>query len=170
MEDAAPKEYRPVLIPRRGEVIAWILSVLVIFVCAVLILTGQKTPLLLWILTFILLASALLISLSNWVDRHTVIRIYPDAVEFHNGLRNVRLFWENILEVRVQPGDLGDHVQVYGGDAHFTYRTLGEVHLRGKVQGRMGFANGGDIFQQLVTNSGLRMIEGTGEEYTYARL
>lgn len=169
MNEPDTKEYRPVLIPRRGEIIAWFLTLLVVVVCVVLILTGQSTPLLLWMLACILLASALLISLSNWVDRHTVIRIHPDSVEFHNGLRNVRLYWEQIRTIQVQPGDIGKRVQVYGENAHFAYRTLGEVHLRGKVQGRMGFPQGEDILRHLVAFSGLQKSEASGEGYTYAR-
>jgi len=168
--DSIQKEYRPLLIPRRGEIIAWLLTLLVGAVSLVFILTGQRTPVFLWILGLLLLSSALLISLSNWVDRHTIIRIHPDGVEFQNGLRKVSLAWEQIQEIRIQNSEWGKRVQVYGDQAHFVFRTLGEVRLRGKLQGKMGFENGEDILRQLVANSGLRIADQSGDDYYYARL
>jgi hypothetical protein len=164
------KEYKPLLIPRRGEVIAWLLTLLVGVVIMVYALTGQTAPVLLWIFALILVFSALLISLSNWVDRHTVIRIQPGGIEFHNGLHNVDLTWEQIDEIRIQSSEWGKRVQIYGERTHFVFRTLGEVHLRGKLQGRLGFESGEDILHQVVANSGLQIADHSGEDYYYARL
>lgn len=168
--DSIIKEYRPLLIPRRGEIIAWLLTLLVGAVSLVFILTGQRAPVFLWILALLLLLSAVLISLSNWVDRHTIIRIHTDSVDFRNGLRKVSLTWDQIQEIRIQSSEWGKRVQVYGDQAHFVFRTLGEVRLRGKLQGKMGFERGEDILRQLVENSQLRIADQSGDDYYYARL
>jgi hypothetical protein len=38
------------------------------------------------------------------------------------------------------------------------------VHLRGKLQGRMGFEQGEEILRQVVSNSGLKVTSRNGEE------
>ncbi len=165
---SASQEYHPIPIPRRGELIAWISTLLVGITWMVSRTWGQGAVLLL-ILGILLLLSAALISLGNWVDRHTVLRLHPDGIEFHNGLRNVRLGYDQVSEIFVQPSDWGSRVQVSGEGQRFVFRTLGEVRLREKVQGRMGFERGEEILRTLVLNSGLQIVSQTGGGYTYAR-
>jgi hypothetical protein len=165
-----PQEYRPLLIPRRGEMIAWVSTILVVVIAVVLSLQNEAVGWLLWLLGVLLLFSALLISLSNWVDRRTIIRIQPDGIEYQNGLRHISLGWEQVQGLRVQPNQWGKRVQVIGDGTSFTFRTLGEVRMRGKLQGRMGFAQGDEILRQVVSNSGLRVTGREDGERYYSRI
>ncbi|MGW8252154.1 MAG: hypothetical protein ACWGO1_16050, partial [Anaerolineales bacterium] len=117
----------------------------------------------------LLLFSASIISLGNWMDRRTVIRFADGGVEYSNGLRHVHLDWTEIREVRVQPGKWGEMVQVYGENSYFVFHTLGEVRLRENVKGRMGFEQGEQIMRTLVLKSGLQIVEQQGDGYYYAR-
>ncbi len=121
------------------------------------------------VLFILLIFSAFIISLGNWMDRQTVIRMDDREVEYRNGLRQVHLRWMEIREVRVQPGKWGKKVQVYADSSYFTFHTLGEVRLRENVKGRMGFEQGEEILRQLVLRSGLEIVEQQGDDYYYAR-
>lgn len=164
-----PREYRPELIPRRGEAIAWIGVVLTGVTWAVLRFSSRQVVIMIPVLFILLIFSAFIISLGNWMDRQTVIRMDDREVEYRNGLRQVHLRWMEIREVRVQPGKWGKKVQVYADSSYFTFHTLGEVRLRENVKGRMGFEQGEEILRQLVLRSGLEIVEQQGDDYYYAR-
>jgi hypothetical protein len=163
------QEFRPELLSRRGEGIAWASTLMVGLGWLVLRLSGQRPPGAVVFLGLILLLAALSISLGNWMDRHTLIRLDTTGIEFTNGLRHVRLPWEEIRQVRVLPSRWGSKVQVFGARAYFHFRTLGEVRVQGELKGRMGFEKGEEILQQIIQNSQLQLAERSNEEYDYTR-
>ena len=163
------REYRPELIPRRGELIAWVGVILTGLTWVVLAVSGQRVVVMIPVLFILLIFSAFFISLGNWMDRQTMISMKDGEVEYRNGLRQVRMRWMEIREIRVLPGRWGKKVQVYGEDSYFTFHTLGEVRLRENVKGRMGFEQGEEILRQLILRSGLQIIEEQGDGYYYAR-
>lgn len=169
--ESAEKEkiYIPVLASRRGELIAWGSSFLVVILWLVLGATGQQVMLAIPALAVVLFVSAMSISLGNWMDRKTEMRIDNSSVAFTNGLRNVEMAWEEIQEVRAIPARWGKKVQVIGKKAYFGFQTLAEVIVMGEVKGRFGFIEGDDILRQIVLNSQLHIVERPGEGYYYAR-
>lgn len=169
-----PIEYRPVLLPRRGEFIAWTLALLVGAAWLFLEITGRVVFLAMPVLMIFLLFSAGSISLGNWMDRQSLIRLDDSGLSFQNGLRNVHLHWDEIQEVRAWPAQWGKKVEVIGEKtndvkAHFGFRTLGEVSVQGEVKGRMGFEKGEEILETILQHSGLEKVEHPGEGYYYAR-
>jgi hypothetical protein len=161
--------YEPELIPRRGEAIAWGCVLLVALGILVLVLTGQALSWLVVLLAAVLLLSAVLISLGNWSDRKTILRVDGEAIEFKNGLRQVWLGWNEINEVRITPSPWGNKVEVYGGNSHFAFRTLAEVKVRGELKGRFGFVQGEQILRQIVLHSNLEIKDEPGAGYYYVR-
>lgn len=164
-----PREYRPQTISRRGEWIAWALGLVALGVWGILTVRFGRAPTLTAILTIFLLLSGGAISLGNWMDRRTVLRLHPGGVHFYNGLRTVDLAWEEIERVQVHPSNWGDKVHVVGQEGHFSFRTHGEVRARGEVQGRMGFEAGEEILQTIVARSGLQEMDRSGEAIVYLR-
>lgn len=167
---AEGREYRPELISRRGELIAWTGVLAVSLVWLVLYLTNQRVIFVIPAMLAVLLLSAFLISLGNWIDRRTVIRMGIDGVEFHNGIRKVRLEWQDVNEIHVAPSRWGNRVQVSSRSNTFAFHTLGEVRMHGELKGRMGFEMGEEILRQLVLKSGLQIVDRQGEGTYYARL
>jgi hypothetical protein len=167
--DQLPLEYKPELISRRGEAIAWVCFLLVALGILILILSGQPLTWLVVLLEAMLLFSAALISLGNWSDRKTALRLDERRIEFKNGLRQVQLDWDEIKEVRVTPSPWGNKVEVYGGKSHFSFRTLAEVKVRGELKGRFGFVRGEEILRQVVLHSNLEIIDEPGAGYYYVR-
>lgn len=162
------KTYHPELLPQRGEYTAWALAVLAALGLYIFTLRGL-TPTWAWFFVAFLFISALSISLGNWMDRHTVINIQADGVRFENGLRKVHLAWEAIKTVRTFPARWGTAVQVLGDQAHFEFNTLGEVEFRGEVRGRIGFAQGQEILEEILRSAQLT-THGKKDQYeVYSR-
>ncbi len=168
----AEREFRPEPIPRRGEWTAWTLTIVTL--AAGLFLRAQtgQMPVIATIFIGILLLSAVSISLSNWMDRNTVLTLNPKGVAFRNGLRDVSLWWAEVQEVQVFASQFGAKVHVMGPDSTFNFRTMSEVTYKGQVRGRMGFVQGDFIIQQILKNSGLEELaaaEPSQEGRYYAR-
>ncbi|HEX7973262.1 MAG TPA: hypothetical protein VF498_02555 [Anaerolineales bacterium] len=168
-EDRLPGEFHPELLSRRGEAVAWGTALLVWSAWLIVRLRGLPVIAAVPLLAVVLLLAALSISLGNWMDRQTVLRLEPDGIEYQNGLRHARLDWNDIRQVQVFPSNWGKKVQVVGGNAHFEFRTLGEVKVQGETKGRMGFTEGEWILSKILDAAHLRRIEHPGPGYYYAR-
>lgn len=152
-----PADFRPEVSTRRGEVTAWGLAILAFVGWALLSARGVRVSWLYIFLALFLLLSGLAISLTNWVERRTVLRLETDGVSYENGLRRARMAWNEIQRVQVEPGNLGNLVRVFGdGRQYFSFRTLGEVLLHGETRGRVGFTQGEAILTTIVEKSGLK--------------
>src|SRR5512133_1855299 len=119
-----PAEFRPERFSRRGEITAWGLALLAFLAWGWTMTRGFETPAVLKFVALFCVLAGLAISLSNWSDRRTRLRLEPDGVAFENGLRRVRLAWDEIREMRVFPSNLGDQVRVIGEQTFFMFRTL----------------------------------------------
>jgi len=164
-------KHHPELIPRRGELIAWACALLVIGAWVLLARLELRVSPLLILLGILLGIAAVSISLGNWMDRHTTLTLGPEGVSYRNGLRAVRLAWDEIQEVRVRQAPWGERVEVIGQQAYFRFYTLGEVKAHGKIMGRTGFVEGQRILERIVENAGLRETGpiDSGSGYSYSR-
>ena len=163
------QEYRPELLSRRGELIAWLSTLFVGIGWLILRLKHFPITPAIPVVGIILLFSAATISLGNWMDRKMLIRLDGLGIHYENGLRHVHMNWPEIQEVRVSPGGWGRKVQVIGQRGYFAFRTLGEVHVGGELKGRMGFTQGDQILAQIIAQSRLEMLERPGGGVDYRR-
>jgi hypothetical protein len=161
--------FRPELLSRRGEFIAWSTSILVFLGWVILSLNGRHVPFAVPFLWITLFLAALAISLGNWMDRKTELRLDAGGVTYKNGLRYAALKWNDINEIKVFPSKWGKKVHVLGPAAHFNFRTLGEVKVQDEVKGRMGFAEGDKILSIMLEQANLKEIAGPGSGYYYGR-
>ena len=166
--------FKPELGSRRGELIAWSSAVLVNGTWILLLFLGQSLSFWLLILGIPLLIVAFGISLGNWMDRHTFLKIDSQGIAFSNGLRNEQLDWKEVQEVRVLPAQWGKKVQVFGKNSYFGFHTLGEVEAYGRILGRTGFVEGEHVLEQILERAELREIKqidiGNQQEgYYYSR-
>jgi hypothetical protein len=165
---AEPKEFRPVLLSRRGELIAWTLATVTIITFIIVRTRSSVIPFGASILAVFFLLAALSITLSNWMDRNTVIRLDGQAIFFGNGLRKVRLGWDEIKSVQITPSNFGDRVYVRGEGAQFRFRKLGQVEYQGEVKGQMGFIDGEQILSLILSHSKLLAVNGESSGSYYA--
>jgi len=168
MVEGNARVYRPELQSRRSEYIAWSLAGASLLGLIFLNLGGM---IFFWSLVFVvfLFFAALSISLGNWMDRRTQIRIDDLGIAFENGLRFVRLDWPAISSVKSFPVRWGNKVQVLSAKMHFEFSTSGEVIFQNKVEGRVGFQEGEQIMDEIVRRSGLTAVAKKGDSYYYSR-
>ncbi|RJP52345.1 MAG: hypothetical protein C4583_06885 [Anaerolineaceae bacterium] len=162
------REFRPELLPRRGEVLSW-LAAIGLFV-GLFLATDRwgSQSFVYWLFAGLIAFSALSISLGNWMDRRSVIRLDSDGIAFENGVRSVRLTWPEVQNVALIPTRLGKRVQVQGAMLHFTFKTMSESTLSGQ-QLRTGFADGQEILETVLKECDLQVkAEKNGMVY-YAR-
>jgi len=163
------KDLRPELNSRRGEGTAWILTLIVTFAMGVLYWQLGKTPIAAWVFWGFLFFAALSISLGNWMDRKTLMRVGVDGIAFKNGLRKVALNWPEIEKVNVLPLRWGRSVQVISSGSHFEFRTLGNVQYQGEVRGRLGFAEGQAVLDEILKSTNLDLLKEEKGSYYYSR-
>jgi len=168
MSDTETREFRPELISRRGEWTAWALALAASLGMWFLHRSGY-IPLWAWIFWAFLLFSGVSISMGNWLDRNSVIRVEADGIRFENGVRRVRLRWPEVQKVAVLPARWGKSVQVIGEKSRFSFKTLGEVKFQGEVRGRTGFPQGQKILDTILREAGLELVEESNNAYYYAR-
>jgi len=168
-ESFSQSVFRPELLSRRGEYFAWGMTAALLVTWAILLIFKQ--PVVGWIpfVTIFLLFAATLISLGNWVDRHTMIRVEDDGIQFENGMRRASIKWDDIKEVEVFRSNWGDKVRVVGATGYFTFRTLAEVKMSGNLKGRMGFVQGEKILKHILDAGNLTKIKQTSSGYYYSR-
>jgi hypothetical protein len=162
--NAESHEFTPELVSRRGEMISWGSTLLVSLAWIILSQTDQHIPLAVPLMVLILLLVSLSISLSNWMDRKTLISLSAESITFRNGLRNLQIRWEDIRQVKVVPSNWGDKIQVISTQAHFGFRTLGEVKFQGEVKGRMGFSEGELILERILAQANLKPSHQTFQD------
>lgn len=167
--DHEHQEFHPELLSRRGELTAWVLAVAALTAWLLVLVMDAYIFIALPILAVLLLLAALSISLGNWMDRQSVIKIEDDGILFSNGIRHTNLKWKEIKKVEVNIHKWGNKVHVIGEHAHFSFRTLGEVSVGGEVKGRMGFVDGDKILQLILERSSMREIGHEEDYYYYAR-
>ena len=162
------KTYIPELLSRQGEMNAWALAAAAAFGLYFLSLR-ETLPFWTWFLFAIFAFSAGSISLGNWMDRKTHIRLGAEGIFFQNGLRKTQLDWDAINEVRTAPARWGTSVQVIGTRNHFAFSTLGEMEFQGQVRGKTGFADGKEILDEIIRQAGLLKTIRDGQFLTYSR-
>jgi hypothetical protein len=162
------KEYHPELLPRRGEWLAWLTSIglLVGLYFADRRLGDMALPY--WIFAGLLIFFAMSISLGNWMDRQSSIRVGADGMAFKNGLRSVRLAWSEIQNVMVMPTRLGKRVEVMGSQAHFSFKTMWSSGITGQDM-RTGYSDGQKILEIIIRESGLSQRSERDGMLYYAR-
>jgi hypothetical protein len=163
------QEFHQELLPRKGERTAWLLLIIALAFLGVSLFSDDRLTWLAVVLVILLFFSAGSISLGNWVDRQTILHLEPKGIYFRNGLRELKLGWNEIQEVQILDSAWGQRVQVRGLNTHFTFRTLGEVWMQGDLKGRMGFAQGESILNAILETSGLILTETTEKVRYYSR-
>ena len=169
MSDLETREFHPELMPRRGELNAWLLFAATGVGVFLLSRMMPVVPSWAWFFLGFLGFSALSISLGNWMDRKTLIVLDGNGIHFENGIRSVRLGWHEVQKVAVLPARWGKDVQVVGEKSHFGFKTLGEVQFQGKVRGRTGFVDGQNILDTILRETGLQQADQKGNAYYYSR-
>jgi hypothetical protein len=163
-------EFKPLLTPRRSEFTAWALTLFMLLIVIFAPLEGLGKSGGIIFLVF-LGFSAVMMSVGNWVERNTYLRIEEDRVTYFNGAREVSLGWQEINKVEVHPSRFGDRIIVSSESAGFRYQSLGSISMNDKISGRVGFEQGEQILEMILEQSGLSIVESQQSDrpYYYSR-
>lgn len=163
-------EFRPKNLPRRGEMIAWSMTLLLAAFWAWLSWRGFRVLPVVPGSTWLLGVVAVLISFSNWVERSTRLVLDEEGIFFSNGLRRVRLTWDEIEKIRLHRATLGNGqtVEVLGQRGHFHFDTLGTAAAAGRPAVEIGFVEGEEILNTLISRCGFRRYEDGKNGVYYA--
>jgi hypothetical protein len=170
MDQPEIRKFHPEPVSRRGEMIAWGSALFVDAVWLILMLNNQPVTLWIPILAVPLTLIAAVMSLGNWMERRTTIEIGQDGIYFSNGLRRIKLQWEEIKDVRVLPSQWGRKIQVFGETSYFGFHTLGEVRVNGRELGRTGFSEGDHILEVILEKANLvaaQEVDGGSQQDGY---
>lgn len=155
---------------RKGELTAWLLTILTVAALVVMRSSGWDTPWMGVVFAAFFVLASVLTSFGNWVERRTEIRLDDEGVSFGNGLREERLPWEEVRQVRVTAGKMGQRVEVIGENGYFSFKTLGELTWKGQVRERVGFEAGTAILETIVAAAGLKeQARRIADGYSYTR-
>jgi hypothetical protein len=169
MSESQARDFRPELLSRSGEGTAWAFLAFTTVNLFVIQRWLGNIPLAAWVIWAFLLLAATLISFNNWVDRRTRLRLDIGGITYENGLRSVRLTWPEVQKMTRFPARWGQTIQVIGEKTSFVFHMLGEVRTKGELRGKVGFAEGEKIFEEIVAMSNLKQVSESNGVYYYSR-
>jgi len=152
---STPHEFHPVINSRRSEIFAWILAIILVITLIIFISESSTGRILTLVFAGFFVISAILITFGNWVDRSTSLTLNENGIEYNNGLRHVIISWMSIREVRIYSSRIGNKVVVYSAEEFFSFQTLGEFVMSGKIRDRVGFEQGEMILETILYQSEL---------------
>jgi hypothetical protein len=145
LNDAPPPDeavFRPAPVDRRGEGVAWLLSLALAGGLFLLRRLSGGVPWLGLVFLALLVALAALVSIGNWLEARTSIRIDGDGIEERTPLRSVRLAWGEVAELWAWPASLGWRILVRGAGGQILFRTGERMSSPRGAELRLGFPEG----------------------------
>jgi hypothetical protein len=140
--ETTERTFSPAAVDRRGEGVGWLLTAGLAAGLAVIFWRSGGVPWLGLVLLVILIGLSSLVSLGNWLESNTTIRLDVAGIEERQPLHSVALRWDEILELWAWPASRGWRILVRGTGGQILFRT-GErlVSARGPEL-RLGFPQG----------------------------
>ena len=146
---STPQTLKPIQNPRRSEMTAWFLSL-----CLILILIfsteGGFFKVGGIILCTFFLISAVIISLGNWQNRKTVLRLSRDQIWYFNGIKESSLSWEEIQRVEVYSGRFNDKISLVSDSGIIRFDIVNLEHFDQDKTPNYGFKEGVKILNSIL--------------------
>ena len=165
---SAAKTYRPLPIPPRAEIVAWIFSAILVLMSGLLIERMGSLPFWASLFTILTLLLALSIRFSRWLEANTKIVVDAHAIRYLSPIQKQEYDWDQIQEMSVNPSGNGWRVFVVGENGGFRFQT--ETTLQGMrgTRVRTGYPEGVEIVGWILNHSDLAeaRVDGTGWEWT----
>jgi hypothetical protein len=153
--DEAPtpsQSYRPVPIPPRGEIVAWLFTILLAALNFVLFLQIGRLPFWAPLFSILSLLLALSIRLSRWLEANTFIHVAPEGIRFSSPIRMHQFAWHQINQMTVYKAGNGWRVSVLADQGGFRFQTATILRGMRGAEMRTGYPGGDKIVRQILRN------------------
>lgn len=158
--------YKPIINSRRSELMAWIFSISLIVIQFAQPVTGFfKVGGILLAIFFLL--SAIIISLGNWTNRKTVLRIREVGIDLDNGIKMITFKWQDIIRIEVFTGRFNDKISLITESGRMNFDIAVSDDNKSATSQRFGFQEGDEILKILLDRSKVSQQKVDAEGYVY---
>lgn len=142
--------YKPVQNSRKPEIYAWLLFVAITTLLVAIPNSGFLRIAGILLMIFFLF-SAIAMSIGNWMNRNTKLKLTQQGVVFENALQTVDMGYKNISRVEVHSRRVNDKIIVVGdNERSFGFDLYNEIFLNNKSGGAVGFRDGELILETIL--------------------
>ncbi len=161
--------YSPVPIPPRGEIVAWLFTLMLAGLSALLVWQAGMLPFWAPLFTILALLLALSIRFSRWLESHTTISMSPEGIIFSSPIRKHAFHWDEIRKLVADPAGNGWRIYILGERGTFRFQT--ETTMRGLrgTEVRTGYPGGAEIVKQTLRMAEMGEAESEGSSWTWER-
>jgi hypothetical protein len=164
-----PGLYKPVPPSPSGLRMAWGLFGISLLAGLYMLFYITELPILFWLASALLLLVALAITLSHWLEGHTIIRLKVEGVQYESPLRNVEFAWSDIEELWCGKIRGGWRYMISGKDAAFRFQSLVVIRSGPGREVRTGFSEGPKIAKMVYQSAGLIELDCQNDIWIYRK-
>lgn len=163
---STPQTYKPIQNSRRPELLAWFFSFCIIFILIFSPQTGLFRIGGVILATFFLL-SAVTISLGNWQNRNSVLKLSKDKIWYFNGVKELSFTWDEIQRVEVFRGRFNDKINLVSESGSISFDIIGLEQFNQDKTPYYGFREGAEILNFILKQTNLNEQKQDGSGYYY---
>lgn len=167
VEIRTPEVHRPEPIPPNGEIIAWILFLILAGASGLVLKQGRAIPLLLLVSTIGMLFMALAIRFSRWLEGRSFIEVRPDGIRYSSPIRKTELAWSGINKLVASRAGNGWRIFVFSEMDRFHFQTATSMQGLGGRQAVTGYAGGAEIVAQILLHADLSPPVSDGSNWEW---
>ena len=154
MDLSTPQTLKPLKNPRRSELMAWIFTILLIFILLYFPASGLVRIGGIAFAIFFLI-SGLFMSIGNWMSRVAELELRDEGIQYSNGIQDIFFGWEEIERVEVYAGRFNDKISLVSNEKRMNFDVSIETVVNDKPVTQIGFQDGALILETILIKSGL---------------
>lgn len=162
-----PRTYHPVPIPPRGEIVAWLFTLILTVLSAVLYLRVGRLPFWAPLFTFLTLLMALAIRLSRWLEANTSIQTAPEGIHYMSPIREHKFIWDQIKQMSAYQAGNGWRIVVQADEGGFRFQTATLLKGMRGAEVRTGYPDGDEIVGQILRHVDFREPASDGSSWVW---
>jgi nicotinamide riboside transporter PnuC len=161
--------FRPAPISRKGEIIAWLLTLLIGLVSIIVKMQSGHFPCLTILLLVFFLIAAILISFSHWADSKTLIRVTPPQLSYQSPFRKIQQDWDQVLEINAQKTGRFWRIVVNLEQSFFSFKVNAASELKTQPEQVLALPQGDRLVRIICGMANLLQIQNTEENWICKR-
>lgn len=161
------QKFSPWTESRNSEFANWGLAAIFLLAIFFIPIQFSLARKIIWVLLPIFILVASMTSFSNLMDRHTLLTLDVDSIEFSSLLRKVKFNWKDVERVQVIPLAWSEKIFIIGKNEKFSFMTESKVEINNEIKGKSGFENGDQILIAILDITGLSSSNKIDQNASY---